>query len=385
MDYSIEIKKYRKENCFSQKDLADKLGVKFNTICRWETGKFEPSNKFKKELNNLIGKKDGEIKRKKFLKSPLNYTGNKYRILSQIVPYFPKKINTFVDMFCGGATVGINVDADTVYFIDSNEKVINLLRFLSNVNFKDFVSKLEYYINLFSLSYSNINGYAHYFNLSKPENINNGLKMYNKEGFLKLRNAYNSIENKKSEQANILLYLLLVYGFNNDLRFNSKGEYNLPCGKTDLNKFNLNKVYEFNLKAQQSQFIFLCGDFRDKHIREICYNADFLYLDPPYLLSDAVYNESSGWDIKTEKELIDFLKKCEAKHVTFCLSNVLSKNDGQNIILNEPLNQFILEDTKLHMIDIDYHYRSSSYNKKNRNSKEREIIVLSEGAWYENK
>lgn len=37
-----------------------------------------------------------------FIKSPLNYTGNKYRILKQIVPFFPKKINfaKYEAVFC---------------------------------------------------------------------------------------------------------------------------------------------------------------------------------------------------------------------------------------------------------------------------------------------
>lgn len=383
MKYSIKIKKYREKNCLSQKDLADKLGVKYNTIYRWEKGLYQPSNKLKRKLNVLMQLSESNSENKKYLKSPLNYTGNKYRILSQIIPYFPERVNTFVDMFCGGATVGINVNADTVYFIDSNERVINLLRFLAKINFKKFVNDLENYINKFSLSYSNLNGYAHYFNLSKPDN--NGLKKYNKDGFVKLRKEYNSLEDKNSDEANTLLYLLLVYGFNNDLRFNSKGEYNLPCGKTDLNRFNLNKIYEFNLKAQQSKFIFICGDFRDPKIKQICFDADYLYFDPPYLITDAVYNETSGWDINTENELISFLKICQKKHIPFCLSNILWKFEGTEKVINSPLNDFVKNDNTLKLVDIDYHYRSSSYNKKNRNSKEKEIIILSEGTSYENK
>ena len=53
-------------------------------------------------------------------KSPLNYTGNKLRILNQIIPLFPEEIHTMIDLFCGGATVGINVDCDVVYFVDCN-------------------------------------------------------------------------------------------------------------------------------------------------------------------------------------------------------------------------------------------------------------------------
>lgn len=37
-----------------------------------------------------------------FIKSPLNYIGGKYKILNQILPLFPKKINNFVDLFTRG-------------------------------------------------------------------------------------------------------------------------------------------------------------------------------------------------------------------------------------------------------------------------------------------
>ena len=44
------------------------------------------------------------------IQSPLNYTGGKFKLLPQILPLFPKNINTFVDLFCGGCNVGINID-----------------------------------------------------------------------------------------------------------------------------------------------------------------------------------------------------------------------------------------------------------------------------------
>ncbi len=46
-----------------------------------------------------------------YVKSPLNYIGNKYRIIDQIHQYFPKDINTMVDLFCGGCDVTINTVA----------------------------------------------------------------------------------------------------------------------------------------------------------------------------------------------------------------------------------------------------------------------------------
>ena len=43
-----------------------------------------------------------------YIKSPLNYIDGKHKILKKIIPLFPKKINTFVDLFGGGFNVGIN-------------------------------------------------------------------------------------------------------------------------------------------------------------------------------------------------------------------------------------------------------------------------------------
>lgn len=313
--------------------------------------------------------------KKEYLKSPLNYTGNKCRILSQISKFFPNHVDTFVDLFCGGATVGINVDAANVIFIDKDERVISLLKFLAKSNFDKLLKKIIETIHLYGLSCSYESKYSEFFKAATPKNKNNGLKDFNKNGFYKLREDYNKIENKDSDEANLLLYILLVYGFNNDLRFNSNGHYNLPCGKTDLNKNNVSKIKAFIEKAQRSNFRFICGDFRDKKIRSLIYKADFLYADPPYLITDAVYNESSRWSVKDENDLVEFLNSCKKKAIPFVLSNVICKNNGST--LNEPLVKFVKENKSLEVVDIDYHYRSASYNKKNRDANEREIIVVS--------
>ena len=34
------------------------------------------------------------------------------------MPLFPQDINTFVDLFCGAGTVGINIDANKIIFND---------------------------------------------------------------------------------------------------------------------------------------------------------------------------------------------------------------------------------------------------------------------------
>lgn len=133
------------------------------------------------------------IKILKHIKSPLNYTGNKFRILDQIQPYFPKKIDVMVDLFCGGATVGLNTECNKVIFIDNEPRIIWLLKYLSGCNIDKLLNELFVLIDNYGLSCSFKNGYKYYRQQILGGNPNNGLKDYNSNGFYKLRDDYNAI------------------------------------------------------------------------------------------------------------------------------------------------------------------------------------------------
>lgn len=307
-----------------------------------------------------------------FIKSPINYTGNKYRILPQITKYFPKKINIFVDLFCGGATVGFNVNANHIILIDGNPKVINLLKTLACEDIKKIIKEIEANIKKYNLSYSLKNTYAYYRQNGYVVG-NNGLKKYNRDGFYKLRDDYNNLKNKNSFKANIMLYTLMVYGFNNDLRFNSDGNYNLPIGKTDFNKNNYDKLVSYNERAKNISYEFICADFRSNEVKKIIDTADFIYCDPPYLITTAVYNENHGWSEHEEIDLLSLLKYVSDNKKQFALSNVLKKVNKTNIILES-----WIKENNFNKHNIEYHYRSASYNKKNRDGKEEEVLITNE-------
>ena len=308
----------------------------------------------------------------KFIRSPLNYTGNKFRILSQIIKYFPKKIKTFVDLFCGGATVGFNIDAQKVILIDSNPRIINLLQTLADNNIEKIIGRVESLIEKYNLSYSYKYGYAYYRKNGYVEG-NNGLKKYNNIGYYKLRDDYNNLSDKTTFDANIMLYTLMVYGFNNDIRFNAEGNFNLPVGKTDFNKNNYSKLVDFNERAKKIDFEFVLADFKSKEVLDIIDKSDFVYCDPPYLITTAVYNENNGWSADDEKALLSILKNIDSKGKKFALSNILKKVDRENVILSNWLksNNYVKH-------RINYHYRSASYNKKNRNGQEEEVLITNE-------
>ena len=50
MTYAEGIKLLRKKMLISQKELAEKLGVSFVSVNRWENNKYEPTIKVKRKL-----------------------------------------------------------------------------------------------------------------------------------------------------------------------------------------------------------------------------------------------------------------------------------------------------------------------------------------------
>lgn len=108
------------------------------------------------------------------IQSPLNYTGGKYKLLPQILPLFPKDINCFVDLFCGGCNVGINVCAKKYVYNDSCEPLINLYSVMQTLDSASFIEKIETVIKRYGLSDVKLYGYDFY-----NCNSSDGLGVYN--------------------------------------------------------------------------------------------------------------------------------------------------------------------------------------------------------------
>lgn len=295
--------------------------------------------------------------------SPLNYTGGKAKLLPQIKPLFPTNISTFVDLFCGGANVGINVLAEKYYYNDINEKIIELYDFFMKIDIDELINDLYDIIKKYQLSDVSKNGYEFY-----NCNSSDGVGSYNKEKYSQLKKDYNKLKCKNKSYYE-MFYLLIVYGFNNQIRFNSKGDYNLPVGKRDFNNNIKEKLINFikTLKLQEPTFI--CNSF-DKFDISVLDKNSFVYADPPYLITTATYNENGGWNIEKEKELLKYLDNLNKKGIKFALSNVLEHKGRKNDILIEWVNKnnYIVH-------TLNYNYKNSSYQGKNTNKRTVEVLI----------
>ena len=305
--------------------------------------------------------KPGNVEIKEFVKSPLNYTGGKYKLLPELIKRFPTEEGTFIDLFGGGFNVGVNSHNKTVVYNDLSEQTTRLIKLFYKYNTNEIIDKLEELIKKYTLSDSEKNGYEYY-----GCNSSNGLGQYNKKPFAKLREDYNN--SKKSISKDFLLLLLTIYSFNNQIRFNSSGLYNLPVGKRDFNASTRKNVKLFSEKIKTKEVIFLSKDFNDINFKQ--YENPFFYCDPPYLLGDASYNENGGWDEKKETELLEFLKQLDINGIKFALSNVIEHKGKQNKLLLDWClkNQF-------NIIYLDKNYSNSNYQTKHKEQKTLEVLI----------
>lgn len=302
-----------------------------------------------------------EIEVNEFVKSPLNYTGGKYKLLPQLISRFPQVQCTFIDLFGGGFNVGVNVDSKRIVYNDISEEITRLIKLFCKYSTKEIISKLEELIKKYQLSDSQSNGYEYYRCTSS-----NGLGRYNKPGFEALRSHYNTL--KKSIEKDFELLLLTIYSFNNQIRFNSSGLYNLPVGKRDFNASMRKNVKLFSEKIKTKNIEFYSKDFADINYSK--YDNPFFYCDPPYLLGDASYNENGGWDEENEKRLLAFLKSVSDKGFKFALSNVVEHKGRKNdLLLSWAL------DNKFNIIYLVKSYSNSNYQIKDKDQKTSEVLI----------
>ncbi|MDR1872601.1 MAG: Dam family site-specific DNA-(adenine-N6)-methyltransferase [Deltaproteobacteria bacterium] len=302
-----------------------------------------------------------KIKNRVIIQSPLNYTGGKFKLLPQILPRFPEKIDTFLDLFCGGGDVGVNVNADRVIFNDSCPQLFYLFNTFRNLGSSHVLTMIDDIITRYGLSRSTDHGYKRYGCKSSS-----GLSSFNREPFIKLRADFNAKNNYFAYY--IALYVLIVYAFNNQIRFNAKGEFNLPVGKRDFNDKMKAKLTAFIDRLREGNYRFTSFDFREVDTTELT-SISLVYCDPPYLITRATYNEQDGWNEQNERDLLGLLDSLNERRIRFALSNVLASKGQTNTILTEWAKKY-------RIIHLNHSYGNSNYHTKDKTDSADEVLIV---------
>ena len=262
------------------------------------------------------------------IRSPFFYVGDKFKLVPQLKENFPKDIDRFIEPFCGGGSVFLNTNARKYLLNDIDSYMIKLHQYLisNSSNTNAFWNELKINIEKYNLS-------ATFMGRDIPkeyrkEFVKTYFAKYNKDAYMKMRSDFNS-----NKDDMLLLYMLLIYGFNRMLRFNSKGDFNLPVGNVDFNKNvvdALNAYFDYVIDKDITLFNM---DFQEFIEKVQPTSKDLVYLDPPYLITFSEYNKL--WNEDSEMRLISYLDELDSRGVRFAVSNVLWHRKRYNGTFNE--------------------------------------------------
>lgn len=321
------------EALFKRYGFSETFDVKEIEYNRYKNAKSK-YNKTHKEYLFYIQKKDKE---KVFYASPLNYIGGKHDIVDFLNYNMPNNINVMYDLFGGGANISVNAKSNKIVYNDINFIVTNFFESIYNCDPAKFLKRVD----------------------NKIEKYN--LEKKNKESYIKLRTEYNRQPSWNKDY--IDLFLLVMFGFQQQLRFNSNYDYNNPVGMASYNDRIKEKFVSFVGEIKEKEIVFCSKDY--KEFEDNITSSDFVYVDPPYLITLGSYNDGKrgfkGWSKNDDIELYNFLNRLSDRGVRFMLSNVLKHKDKENKILKKWIK--------------DNNYKTIKYNHKVRGRRD-EIIVI---------
>lgn len=238
--------------------------------------------------------------------SPLNYIGSKAKMAAYLKSVLPANLQTFLDIFGGGFNVGINVEANKIVYNDINHFVSALVESFRSCDTYQYILFLKRMIKRFAL---------------EPKDA---------AAYKKIRDYYNSFPVEKRDPK--LLYAVILYGFNQQIRFNADHDFNNPVGMRWFNDKVLEKMISFSRVIKEKNVVFESRDYADVVYSET--GDTFLYFDPPYMLTTGAYNDGkrgfNGWNESTEERFFKIIEDIDLHENLFMISYVLEHKQKIN-------------------------------------------------------
>ena len=295
------------------------------------------------------------------VKSPIFYMGNKFDLLDDLLTYFPKKeqVDLFIDLFGGSGVVSLNVPYDNIIYNELNKNIVELLKTLINTEPTKTIEHIKNRIEQFNL-----------YNKTTDTRQLDDIKI--REKAVIEYNNFRLFYNKQKDKNYLDLYTLTYFSFCNLIRFNNKHEFNMPFGNRCFlfGEHDINIHLAYNVLNNKN--ITMINEDAFDILSDIKENKNqFIYLDPPYSNTLAIYNEqraNGGWNIDDDNKLFKELNRLNDLGIKWAVSNVL-ENKG---IKNTHIEKWAVDNNyKI----IEFHNKEyAALGKGNANT--REVLIV---------
>ena len=282
----------------------------------------------------------------KTIRSPFFYVGDKYKLMPQLKQLMPKKIDQYIEPFVVGGSSFLNSKGTSYMLNDVDSYVVELHRQIGSYTGKseELFDALFEIIDFYGLSCS-------YRGICVPEDmkkkyVKTYYSKYNKDAYIRMRKDFNANKNDF-----LRLYLLLIYGFNHMIRFNGKGDFNLPVGNVDFNNNVYQALNNYLDFVGEHEIEFFNMDYIS-FLEKIRFDKNsYVFLDPPYLISMSEYNKL--WNDKKEDELCEYLDSLNDRGIKFGITNLITHKGKVNQRFLEWSKKYCAYDVKSNYISFN--------------------------------
>lgn len=225
------------------------------------------------------------------MKPIIKYRGGKSKEINNFIEFIPNQYDRYIEPFAGGAALFFYLAPNAALINDINSRLVN---FYSAV--RDNFDSLKAELTRLELTYrSNQMEYEQIKMKDKSRHVENK----NEALYYLLRDMYNGIIEKKYLDAT-LYYFINKTSYSGMLRFNSKGEFNVPFGRY--------KNFNTQLVSEEHSELLKRTEITNEDYSEIfnrCTVNDFVFLDPPYdcIFTDYGNIEQNGFTEDNHRRL----------------------------------------------------------------------------------
>lgn len=237
------------------------------------------------------------------MKPLVKYRGGKSKEIPHLIKHLPKFNGRYIEPFFGGGALYFNLEPKKAIINDINSK---LMAFYTSIktNFDLLREELEEIERIYIINRKK-------FEELKTKTPQLRVDDENETLYYQIRDMFNDLTRKKYSDA-LLYFFINKTAYSGMIRYNAKGEFNVPYGR--YANLNTTLVTKYHSKLLENTEIF---NLDYKHIFEMANEDDFMFLDPPY---DCVFSDYGNAEYKdgfNEKNHIELAKsykelKCKA-------------------------------------------------------------------------
>lgn len=292
------------------------------------------------------------------MKPMIKYRGGKSREISNIMLHIPLFSGRYIEPFFGGGALFFYLEPRKAIINDINSKLISFYRGVRD-DYDNLRQELDIIEKIYEINRKD-------FEALKLQHQNERVKDRNEKLYYDLRAMFNDIIEKKYSDA-LLYFYINKTAYSGMIRYNSKGEFNVPYGR--YKHLNTSVVTKDHRDLLQRTKIF---NLDYSNIFDQCKSNDFIFLDPPYdcVFSDYGNNEyKDGFNDDAHRKLANDFKNLPCKALMVIGRTPLTEELYKGYIVDEYpksyavniRNRFKSETT--HIIVTNY---TKNWNVKNR-------------------